>query len=222
MQDDQTRPALLLRLPGGGAAAPSGPSTSGRDQPAPAKSPKPPPSYKSASGFRVRLIPVTSASLFMASKLTPDRNNVRWVAKKQKAAAAAAKAGGPAAEGLVLPTPLYNAGVLQDMSCVSHAAFLSAALAATPRLADGILLLKTWARQRGLLGRSDVFDGHTLTMLMVHLAKQGKLVRGAAAAENEKPHNPAAVCLPAHALAADAVLSLSCTKLSPHLSFHAP
>ena len=116
----------------------------------------------------------------MASKLAPERNNVRWVIakKKQKAAAATAPStpASTADAADVLPTPLYNAGVLQDMLFAPHAAFLASSLRALPRLADGVLLLKTWARQRGLLGRADVFDGHALTMLMAHLAKLGKLV----------------------------------------------
>jgi hypothetical protein len=177
------------------------------------------PGFRSPEGFTVRLIPVVGPTAFAASKLTPDRNSVRWVAASPAAAAsdpvqeggssagaaearlaatatkAAPSAGSGEAAGL-LPTPRYNTGVLQDLLSSSHAAYLSSAFSSSscsdslaaarggvgggrlhPRLADAVLLLKTWARERGLTGRPDVFDGHALTMLIVHLAKQGKLVR---------------------------------------------
>ncbi|GAX78374.1 hypothetical protein CEUSTIGMA_g5816.t1 [Chlamydomonas eustigma] len=149
--------------------------------------PKPykPSDYLSPSGFTVKVIPVISPSTFVVSKLSPEHNSVRWVTQLSSSLGSSKqkpKKNGPTVgveeekeESNVLPTPQYNTKVLQDMLYLPHAAYLSSALSSFPNLSDGILLLKTWARQRALLGKVDAFDGHTLTMLMVHLAKQGKM-----------------------------------------------
>ncbi len=118
--DDQTRPCLLLR--------PS-PSSSGS-------------SSVGAEGLRVRILPVVSPGTFSASKLSPERNCIRWVPKPSPVA----KPGVAAADEVPPPpTPLYNAGVLQDALCLAHAEFLRAAFAAAPRLRDALLLLKVGA-----------------------------------------------------------------------------
>lgn len=168
---DPTRPALLLHLPASSSAARSG----GGGAP-------------STPSLCVRLLPVPSPGLFPAYKLAPERNGVRWVTKPAPAPKAGANSAPAAAHGTAtqpsaaaavpLPTPQYNAAVLSDSACTCHTAYLSSVFSAAPGLTDGVVLLKAWARQRGLLGRPNGLDGHLLTMLVAHLLEQSKLVGG--------------------------------------------
>lgn len=96
--------------------------------------------------------------------------NGRVKVKSMKQADAVAAASG------WLPTPVYNSCVLTDMLCLYHARRLQAAISSCPRLVDGIVLLKAWARQKDLMQAADGFSGHALTCLMVHLAEKNKLV----------------------------------------------
>ncbi|KAG1665156.1 hypothetical protein FOA52_005537 [Chlamydomonas sp. UWO 241] len=152
--DDPTRPALALTLPLHGTT------------------------------LVVRLIPVPSPSLFSAPKLAPDRNSVRWVLKKGgkggKAKAAAGRGENNAADDCA-PTSHYNSGVLEDMAAACHHVYLARAFKANPRARDVVLLIKAWARQRGLTGTPDTLTGHALTMLVAHVAACGKLVPGVGA-----------------------------------------
>ncbi|GLC36668.1 hypothetical protein PLESTM_000487400 [Pleodorina starrii] len=112
-----------------------------------------------AEGFSLRLLPVAAPSAFALPRLAPDRNGVRSHCKA--AAAGGGKSPAAAAAGpmmaddqqqqQLLPTPHYNAGILEDMLLPVHAARLKAVLSASPRLLDGLLLLKVWARQHGLM-----------------------------------------------------------------------
>jgi len=66
------------------------------------------------------------------------------------------------------------------MVAAVHHAYLRTALAGLPKLVEGVLLLKVWARQQGLGaaaagGAADGLDGHLLTMMMAHLVVQGRV-----------------------------------------------
>lgn len=119
-----------------------------------------------AEGVVIRLLPTISPSTFALPRLAPDRNGVRAHARPAPAPAAAAAAdphadghgggGEPMAaavdpEQLLLPTPYYNACIVEDAAPALHAARLAQALGASPRLADGLCLLKMWARRQGLM-----------------------------------------------------------------------
>lgn len=147
------------------------------------------PRSSSTAGLKLQLIPCLPRDAFPVFKLAPSRNNVRWVAKPPTAGAADANGTGAAppskpldeaAANGWLPTPCYNACILSDMLVAQQAQRLAAATAACPRLVDGILLLKAWARQKGLSGGPDGFSGHLLTCLMAALAEKGKVVRATA------------------------------------------
>ncbi|KAF5838727.1 Nrap protein [Dunaliella salina] len=168
-QQDPTRPVLVLGPPSAPQSSP--PSTSIPAAP---------------HQFELRLMACLPPSTFPLAKLAPDRNAVRAVQQ-------ARPPGGPQKsaaqqqqqqqrkeeeqEAMLLPTPAYNASVVADCCALLHAALLQCALQANPKLADGLLLLKVWARQHALSASqtADGLDGHMLAMLMVHLAERGKL-----------------------------------------------
>ncbi|KAG2496823.1 hypothetical protein HYH03_005229 [Edaphochlamys debaryana] len=125
-----------------------------------------------AEGFSLRLLFAPAPTAFALPRLGPDRNGVRAHVKPSKkpasraaaaagqedgaeggdlTAAAAAKAAEAKAAEALLPTPHYNAGIMEDMLLTAHATRLKAAFASAPRLLDGLLLLKVWARRHGLM-----------------------------------------------------------------------
>ncbi|EFJ46213.1 hypothetical protein VOLCADRAFT_105649 [Volvox carteri f. nagariensis] len=114
-----------------------------------------------AEGFSLRLLPSIATSTFALPRLAPDRNGVRAhcrACKPGKEVVAEVAAGTAACQQqeeqqqqLLLPTPHYNAAILEDMLLPVHAARLKSVISASPRLLDGLLLLKVWARQHGLM-----------------------------------------------------------------------
>lgn len=103
--------------------------------------------------FVIRLLPAIGANTFDVAKLGPGRGNVRSATSKA---------------GQALATPRYNVGVLEDATRGDAARFLGACCAACPPLRDAILLLKVWARQRGLHERTDGVSGFLLSLLAAH------------------------------------------------------
>lgn len=74
----------------------------------------------SPGGFTIRLLPALPAEAFPLARLGPDRNNLRSASKEGSGPAAkdgsSAGKGGQAQQQL-LPTPHYNASVLQVNGC---------------------------------------------------------------------------------------------------------
>ncbi|GLI63249.1 hypothetical protein VaNZ11_006146 [Volvox africanus] len=111
-----------------------------------------------AEGYRLRLLPSIALSTFALPRLAPDRNGVRAHCKTPAGKAAAVDGSGfqevpelNQQQQVLEPTPHYNAGILEEMLLPVHAARLQSVLSTSPRLADGLLLIKVWARQHGLL-----------------------------------------------------------------------
>jgi U3 small nucleolar RNA-associated protein 22 len=104
-------------------------------------------------GLVLRLLPAVGLDAFELSKLAPDRNNVRWVtaAGSSNSRKAAQQQQQQEQQQDLLPTPHYNAGVLQDvLLLLGQQRLQAAAAAAGPKFADALLLLKVWAQQQGI------------------------------------------------------------------------
>jgi U3 small nucleolar RNA-associated protein 22 len=103
-------------------------------------------------GLVLRLLPAVNLDAFKLSKLSPDRNNVRWVTGASSSSSKKApEQQQQQQDGDLLPTPHYNAGIIQDMLLLLGQQRLQAAAAAAgPRFADALLLLKVWAQQQGI------------------------------------------------------------------------
>jgi U3 small nucleolar RNA-associated protein 22 len=157
VKDDPTRPALLL-FP---SQAPAQAAKKASDR------------LQVPNGFVMRLVLVISHNAFVPSKLGPDRNSIRWMIGAK----------GKDADGSSLdlaPTPLYNTSLLQEMSFVKHHSLLhktlvdKTTLSSPSRLAQGLLLVKLWAKRRSLVSPGGL-DGHILAMLLAHLVQGGKI-----------------------------------------------
>ncbi|MEW5301334.1 MAG: hypothetical protein WDW38_009543 [Sanguina aurantia] len=170
--DDPRRPALLLH--------PCLPSAQRSSKTSTPTSPPTTPSLSPAT-FSLRLLPTASPSAIATAKLGPERNSIRSVSRPiPPTAAAPLSASGtqppaPAETEKLLPTPHYNASILQDLLMVSHAQALRSAFAKFPRLQDTVLLLKVWAHQHHLSQPCDGLSGPLLSWLAVYLAQCGRL-----------------------------------------------
>jgi U3 small nucleolar RNA-associated protein 22 len=163
LADDARKPVLLLRaaalLPRAGA-----------------------PGYSAAHaaalppGTRIRLLPSIGADVFPAARLAPTRGNLRAVTAppppKGAAAAAAASEGAVA----LAATPRYNASIAEDVDLEAHSASLAAAAAAAPAFPAAVVLLKAWARSRGMLDAADGASGCVLSHAAAALLARGVLV----------------------------------------------
>ncbi|KAJ3259064.1 hypothetical protein HK103_002951 [Boothiomyces macroporosus] len=101
---------------------------------------------------------VLSGEVFSKAKLAPQRNNVRP----------------PSEEGELVPTPHYNASLLQDTEMVSHLNFIHSSLKDAPALKHAIILSKVWIAQRGLSEyQKNGFglSGFLISMIMAALLK---------------------------------------------------
>ncbi|KAG0236782.1 hypothetical protein BGW42_002650 [Actinomortierella wolfii] len=122
-----------------------------------------PPGDKSKFDFaklkcQIRILPYIPSTFFPKQRLAPGRNNVRSVT------------GAPD----TTPTPHYNSALQQDMAFTSHLAFLYQHSKNCSAFKDACVLLKIWARQRGLLRRTNEgFNGFVLEMLMAYLLQGG-------------------------------------------------
>ncbi len=85
-----------------------------------------------AEGYSLRLLPAIAPDTFALPRLAPDRNGVRAHTKEAKGQLAAGGAAREEANGAeaaqqqqqLLPTPHYNAGIVEDMMFSIHAARL--------------------------------------------------------------------------------------------------
>ncbi|XP_072453080.1 nucleolar protein 6 isoform X2 [Notamacropus eugenii] len=115
----------------------------------------------------VRLYPCPPPGFFRLCRLLPSKNNVRttWFWDKTT----------PKEAVLDPPTPHYNTLLLCDEVMESHLHLLSALLASSPGLRDGIILLKVWLRQRNLDKGTRGFSGFIVSMLVAFLVSSRKV-----------------------------------------------
>lgn len=73
-----------------------------------------------------------------------------------------------------MPTPHYNSIILHDLIMKIHAENMKV-IREYPNIRDGIILLKIWLTQRGLLKGYAAFNGHIITMLILYLLSIKKL-----------------------------------------------
>jgi U3 small nucleolar RNA-associated protein 22 len=138
----------------------------------------------SSTGATLRIIPVAEPDLFPLQKLAPMRNNLRSVCKKLSSAAAVASGGekrapSNATEGSsseLLPTPYYNAGILQDMLMLEHSKTLQKIANNASKFGEAAILLRVWAQKHSLRNGADGVDGLFLTNLLAQLLQSGKAV----------------------------------------------
>lgn len=141
----------------------------------------------SPAGTAIQILPTIAPGTFPLPRLAPTRNNLRSVC-----------APNPAADGTpqLLPTPHYNHSIVVDMLLLEHAHAFATAKAQLPHFAEAAVLLRVWARQQQLSTGGDGFTGFLLTMLLVHLVRQGHAVSCSWACMPEE-HQPT-TCLPEH------------------------
>ncbi|XP_019242102.1 PREDICTED: nucleolar protein 6-like, partial [Nicotiana attenuata] len=103
--------------------------------------------------FVVRIIP-TATSLFSATKLRLERNNIRNL--KQGDALQA--------------TPRYNNSILEDMFLEGNAEFVKRTFSGWKELGEALILLKVWARQRSSIYAHDCLNGFLISVVLAFLA----------------------------------------------------
>ncbi|KAJ1968145.1 U3 snoRNP protein [Dimargaris xerosporica] len=106
----------------------------------------------------IRIIPTLAVSTFSPAKLGPSRCLVNT---RQNPAAT---------------TPLYNAGILEDMLFSTHLAYMHQLAKACQAFSDTWMLGKVWLSQRGYRGDHDSthqFTGFTFGMLLAYLLEVG-------------------------------------------------
>jgi U3 small nucleolar RNA-associated protein 22 len=106
-------------------------------------------------GFSIRLIP-TATSLFGASKLKLERNNVRSFNQS----------------GVPQPTPVYNSSILEDMGLEENAEFVKKSFVGWKELGEALILLKIWASQRSSIYAHDCLNGYLLSVILSYLATE--------------------------------------------------
>jgi len=77
----------------------------------------------------------------------------------------------------LLPTPVYNSGILEDMMFFQHADVLQAAASIAPAFAEAATLLRVWTTRQRVADGADGVQGFFLTMLLAHLLHTGRAVR---------------------------------------------
>ena len=84
---------------------------------------------------------------FPLAKLSPDRNNIRSVKDCSKA--------GSDGTASLLPTPMYNGGIVEDMLSLVEVDELKTVSTRFEKMGDVTTLLMAWAHQNGLLEGND-------------------------------------------------------------------
>jgi U3 small nucleolar RNA-associated protein 22 len=117
-----------------------------------------PPAPGLPRGTRLRLLPCISPDVFPAARLAPGRGNLR------------------AAGGASVASPAYNAGISEDVAAEAHLEAMRVAVASAPAFGASLVLLKAWARRRGMLGAPDGVSGCLLGAACAALLSRGVLV----------------------------------------------
>ncbi|KAL8450604.1 hypothetical protein Emed_002476 [Eimeria media] len=126
--------------------------------------------------WEVRLFPSCPNGFFKEKLLRPDANAVRRRTTATRGVIKTAHAAeGPITEAEVKtlpPTPYYNALVLEDTRFMQHSKTLHDCAKEVPSFSDAALLLKAWAKRRGLLASGAPplsVCGFTLSFLLAHV-----------------------------------------------------
>jgi U3 small nucleolar RNA-associated protein 22 len=133
----------------------------------------------------LRIIPVATPDVFPLQRLAPTRNNLRSV--KPTTAAMAPPTNNVTTEkknegdvdvsgNELVPTPYYNAGILQDMLMLEHSKNVQGIAAKARRVGEVSVLLRLWAQRHRLLDGADGVDGFFLTNLLAQLLQSGRAV----------------------------------------------
>ncbi|KAK1324081.1 hypothetical protein QJS10_CPA02g01160 [Acorus calamus] len=105
------------------------------------------------SEFFIRIIP-TATLMFDAGRLNLSRSNVRSLNE----------------EGASQTTPKYNNSILEDMLLEENMEFIKKAFLGRKELAEALLLLNIWARQRSSIYTHDCLNGFILSAIVAYLA----------------------------------------------------
>lgn len=107
------------------------------------------------TGFYIRIIP-TANSLFDVSRLSLTRNNVRAFIKG----------------GVSQATPKYNSSILEDMFLEENVEFVRKTLHGWKNLAEALILLKVWSRNRSSINTHDCLNGYLISIVLSYLAAE--------------------------------------------------
>lgn len=118
--------------------------------------------FKDLPGLTFLIRPTIPIEMFPLHKLAPERNNLR------SACNAAAE---------LVPTPCYNAGMVEDMLALWMAASLRQLQAQFPCVKDVMNLLILWAKQHKLMEGSDGLTVSFLVEVLKHVLEDGHAVR---------------------------------------------
>eukprot|EP00038_Savillea_parva_P031344 m.85330 g.85330 ORF g.85330 m.85330 type:complete len:1166 (-) comp9627_c0_seq2:2267-5764(-) len=128
-----------------------------------------------AASFVINVWLGLPAGTFKASKLAPDRNNLRRKAGAQMLPGSSSNSADYGGES-ESATPHYNNAVLSDMHMRTHLAVVHTWATKSPQFADAILLLKVWLRQRGMdSANAGTLGGFGITMVLIYLLQQRKV-----------------------------------------------
>ncbi|XP_063980867.1 nucleolar protein 6 [Diachasmimorpha longicaudata] len=105
---------------------------------------------------------------FKLGRFSPEKNSVRpnWLFNLNN---------NPSEVPTLPPTPLYNSNILRDLTMSETNSYASKIVEEYPNLRDGIILLKIWLFQRQPEKSYEGFNGHILTMYVLHLLYAKKL-----------------------------------------------
>ncbi|KAL8455493.1 hypothetical protein Emag_000622 [Eimeria magna] len=121
--------------------------------------------------WEVRMFPSCPIGFFKEKLLRPDANAVRRRTTATRGLTKSAHASdAPITEAevkMLPPTPYYNALVLEDTRFTQHSKTLQDCAKEVPGFGDAVLLLKAWAKRRGLLASG--VCGFTLSFLLAHV-----------------------------------------------------
>ncbi|XP_050665093.1 nucleolar protein 6 [Leptidea sinapis] len=114
------------------------------------------PSGKLGNSLSVKIDLCCEEDAYKLHRFSPSRNNLRdaWYF------------GGEDTSDVGTPTPYYNCSVLADLTAKLNHEFLTQTLKNCENLKQAIVLLKIWARQRGLR-----VNGYILSMLVSYLVQ---------------------------------------------------
>ncbi|KAJ1949948.1 U3 snoRNP protein, partial [Dispira parvispora] len=155
LRGDQKRPVLLI------TALPTSPS-----------------SYNFAdTGATIRILPSLSMDAIQTTRLLPSRSGVRVGYLESPNYIPTADTSQE-----LLPTPIYNALILEDMLFTAHLAYVHRVIQDCPGFADACILAKVWLSQRGYHSTHPTtrqFTSFNWAMLLAYLVQVGGGPNGA-------------------------------------------
>eukprot|EP01041_Mallomonas_annulata_P007991 gene7991-16353_t len=147
--------------------------------------------------YSIRLIPTINSNLFNLTRLEPTKNNIRpksWLnlletsakirenpknnSKGHKNGNSNGDDNGDVTDILdpstLLPTPNYNAAILEDMAILIQNEMLAKVVGYNV-YRDTIILLKIWLTQNGMRYQVDTLDGHGAGLIVAYLAQKRQI-----------------------------------------------